>query len=139
MGRPNTAVFPPDWGATAGAVTAKTLDATVALRHPGTTQAWNPVTEQMDQVPNAAYYTGDCSVGPISSRAQTSIAVAGEDQLDVEGYQITLPRTVAPVEGDLATVTASGDTALDDHTLVVREVERASRRFSRVLFATLTD
>lgn len=139
MGRPGTLVFSDDWAATAGAVTAKTLNATVALRHPGTQQAWDADLEQNVQVPLDPYYTGDCAIGAVLSRSQAGVVVAGEDQVDVAGYQILLLRGVAAEEGDLVTVTDTGDATLDDRTLTVREVERASRRFSRLLFCTLTD
>lgn len=144
LGRTGTPVIPAGWQAAHGAVVAKTLTATVALRHPGVTKTWNSTSRRTEYTGGAPYATAQ----PARIQAQTSRAVqpgeeSAEETLQVAGYLVTLTldRTAdkEPEVGDLVDVTASDDPLLTGRALRIHDVVRGSLRFERDLFATLVD
>lgn len=139
IGRPGTPVIPANWAASHQPVAEKAQTAAACeLREPGTVQTWNPVTDQMDTAPHAAYYTGGCAVVPLTNDAR--IAVQAEDPETVTGYLVTVPAVVGLVlDGHLVKITSSDDTALTGRVLTVKDVVRGSHRFERDLICTLTD
>lgn len=144
LGRAGTPVIPPGWQQAHGAVAAKTMTATVDLRKPGSTQAFNTTSRRTEYTPNAAYATDQAA----RVQAQTSRAVQrGEEQveetLQVSGYLVTLTfdRTAdqEPATGDLVDVKTSDDPLLTGRTLRIHDVVRGSLRFERDLFCNLVD
>jgi len=139
QGRPDSLVIPERWEAGHQPVAERTMhDAACEIRAPGTTQAWNAATEQMDAVPLDPYYTGGCRIQALTNDARTT--VLAEDPELVAGYLVVVPADVdTAAEGHLVKVTDSHDIALTGRVLVVRDVVRGSQRFERDLYCTLTD
>lgn len=144
LGRPGTPVIPADWQQAHGAVAAKTMTATVNLRHPGSTKTFNTTTRRSEFTPLAPYATAQAArVQAQTSRAVQAGQEAAEETLQVAGYLVTLTldRTTdqEPSVGDLVDVTASGDPLLTGRSLKIHDVVRGSLRFERDLFCTLVD
>lgn len=137
QGRPGTRVIPLGWEDGHRVVAEKTMTATVALRHPGTTQEWSTELQENVETPLAAYATTRCRVQALATQAPA--VVAAEDTETVAKYLLTVPDGLASLEGDLATVSDAGDSQLDGRTLRVEQVIRGSLRFERDLICTLTD
>lgn len=136
-GRAGTAVIPADWAASHRPVAEKTMrDATVALRHPGSTQTWSYAAQEMVEVPNAAYWTGAARIQMLASRDQVKVAVG--DREYVATYLIVVPAGVTPTSGDLCSVTEVDDAVLAGRTLTVGLVTGGSLRWERDVYAVLT-
>lgn len=141
---PGTPVIPAGWNETHGAVFAKTHDATVNLRKPGSTESFDEDTERTVFVPLAPYATGQAAgFQAQTTRAADANAEQAEETLRVTGYLVSLnfdrPLAQEPAIGDLIDVTACADQLLVGRTLKVTGVVEGSRRFGRDLYATLTD
>lgn len=136
-GRPGTAVIPAAWAASHRPVADGTMTAHAEVRQPGTVQAWSAASEQMVAAPRDPYYTGRCRVQALATQAHT-VVVAADPEV-VASYLVTVSAAAAPAEGDLVTVTDSGDDLLDDRTLLVVQVTTGSQVVERDLFCTFTD
>ncbi|MBB3041219.1 DUF6093 family protein [Nocardioides soli] len=135
-GRPDTEVIPTDWAASHRPVAEKTMRAaTVELRHPGTTQAWDPGAEQMVDVPRAPYWTGTARVQMLATRDQVNVVVGDVEY--VAQYRIVVPAAVAPTPADLCTVTVVDDAVLAGRTLTVGLVATGSLIWERDVYAAL--
>ena len=135
QGRPDTRVIPADWNTTHAPVVRKSARGTVALREPGTQQAWSETEGQMVQVPIPAYYTGGCRAQALSGEARVSVAVG--DARVVADYLIVVDLDTTVDEGHLATLTGTGDPSLDGLVLQVLQAARGTERWERDLFCTL--
>lgn len=134
-GRTGTRVLPLE--AAGRAVMAKTQTATVALRAPGTVQAWSDAEQQMVETTLAPQWTGKARIQAMTNDARE--VDAAEATVTVTGYLVTIPADVAPSVDDLVDVTESGDTTLDGSTLRVRDIVRGTAvRFERDLICTLS-
>lgn len=137
-GRPGTQVIPADWAASHRPVAEKTLrDATVELRHPGSTQEWSDAAQEMVEVPNAAYWTGSARIQVLATRDQVTVT-AGDREVTLR-YLVAVQADVAPDVDDLVTVTVVDDAHLQGRSLLVAQVTTGSLRFERDLFCALTD
>lgn len=137
-GRPGSRVIPTDWHVAPAAVLATTRRGVVSLRHAGFTQEWSDAEEAMVSVPLAPY-AADVSARVQALTGQGQRVVVAEDPELVVDYLVVVDAAVdAVVEGDLVTVTSSGDAALDGVDLRVARVARGTERFERDLFCTFT-
>lgn len=137
-GRPGTEILPADWAASHRPAAEKTMrDATVQLRHPGTTQAWSDEADQMVDVPLPPYYDGPARIQALATRNQTSITAG--DQVVTIRYLVVVPADVDPTVDDLVAVTAVDDTHLTGRSLMVAQVTAGSLRWERDLGCVLTD
>lgn len=137
-GRPGTEVFPADWAASHRPVAEGTMLGTAALRHPGSTQAWDDELEQNVEVPLPAYATVACRVQALATQARP-VVTAGDREV-VAQYLVTVPADTGDGELDeldLVTLTGTGDALLDGRTLTVAQVVLGTERFERDLFCTL--
>lgn len=144
LGRPGTPVIPTGWQQAHGAVVAKTMTATVALRKPGGTKTFNTTSRRTEYTGVTPYATDQAArIQAEASRAVQPSEEQAEETLQVAGYLVTLTfdRTVddEPAAGDLVDVTASDDPLLTGRTLKITEAVRGSLRFERDLFCTLVD
>lgn len=139
-GRPGTRVIPDGWGAAHAVPVAGTRRATVSLRHPGGTPAWNETTQQTETVPFAPYAADQLArIQAVTNRAGGPVEAAGET-VYVRGYLVALPVTVVDAKpGDLITVDACTDPTLVGRVLTVVDVLRGSEVWERDLFCTLND
>ncbi|MDN4173922.1 DUF6093 family protein [Nocardioides sp. SOB77] len=134
-GRPGTRALPAGWAAAQQPVVETTmLDATVALREPGTTQDWSEADQENVATAKPAYWTGGAR---IQALAAGRTVVTADDPEATADYLISVSAAVAPIETHLLTVTASSDPALTGRTFTVDQVVRGSHRFERDLFCTL--
>lgn len=135
-GRPGTAVFPAAWGVTNGRVIGDTLDSTITISRPGGTPSWNATSGRTETQAASPIYQGPASLIP-DTDATREIAVA-EDPVPVRVYEIKLEHaTVGVKAGMKVLVNTSPDPMLVAQSLTVTGVEYDTRRFSRVLTATL--
>ena len=136
-------VVPADWASHAGAVVDQaTTDANCTVTvgpAAGGAPVFNPTLGYSEVPAGTPVYTGPAVIMAVSAtdRRQT----VAEDEVASLVYDVTLlgDATGAITIDHVVKVTASDDPALTGRTLSVSEVERGSRRFSRVLLATLTD
>lgn len=136
-GRPNTPVIPEDWQATHAAVIDDTLDCLVTIGPAGTRRVWNEGAGQTDSQPAPLVYDGVASVTPLDS--DTLQPTVAADVVPVRRYEVKLTHPAQVQVGHVVNVVASPDVDLVSKRLTVTGIERASRRFSRVLHAVLTD
>jgi hypothetical protein len=140
-GRPGTEVIPTGWAADHRPVLAGTRRGDLALRKPGTTQAWSDADQAMVSIPLPVHFTGTCRVQAIDTQARERV-VAGDPETTVD-YLITTDINPAdtpdtsPAQGDLATVTDTGDPLLDGRVFRVTRVGTGTELFERYLFCTL--
>lgn len=140
-GRPGTVVVPADWAVAPAAIVARALASTVQIGPLTGEPQWDPglrrtVSGGLDPV-----YDGPASVMAVSDSARALTVV--EDPVAARVYDITL--ALARTGADLVQaehvvlVTACDDAALQGKRLHVHQVEKGTRRFSRVLLASLLD
>lgn len=130
------AVLDPDWATSlAVAVEGFMTEATVHLRRPGGTTAFNPSTGVTDVVPFVPFATFvPAKIQPISA---TEVGVV-EEQEFVLGYRVAVPRTVAPNptqldEGIEVVVVTCSDPMLVGEVLRVTDVVRGTHLLEREL------
>jgi hypothetical protein len=83
-------------------------------------------------------YTGPAGIMPVSSKER--LLVVAEEQIATLLYRVTLLADAEGVTVDhVVRVTSCDDPDLIGKTLTVGTIERGSRRFSRILLATLND
>lgn len=135
-GRPGTAVIPAGWDAAAAAVVDRTHPATVTIGPAGGAPVRNPGTRQMETAPAVPVYDGRATLMQASA---DQVATVVEDDVATAVYEVKLPyaASTAAQVGHQVTVVADPDPALVGQVLTVAAIERGSRRFSRVLLATL--
>lgn len=139
IGRPGTAVFPPDWQADHAPIIGDTLECTVQIGQPGGAPEWNAERGQTETPVVEPVYEGPASFAPLSTSDGAKIDVVDE-AARLRSYEITLPvRTAGIAPGHVVRVSESADTGLSGRTLTVDTVEYADRRFSRILYATLAE
>jgi hypothetical protein len=136
-------VIPANWAAGHAAVIDKTHASTVRIGPAGSAPVRNPGTRQMETAAASPVYVGRATLMLASAvgglPGQPTVVV--EDEVSVVAYEVTLPHaaSTAVQVGHVITVdNADPDPALAGRSLRVASVERGSRRFSRVLLATLT-
>lgn len=93
----------------------------------------------MVSVPHDPYATGvSCRVQALAGQAR--VASTADDDETVADYLLVVPIGVDDARiGDLATLTSTGDVALDGVVLRVVQVVLGTERFERDLFCTLVD
>jgi hypothetical protein len=140
-GRPDSRVIPTGWSENHAPVVDRTLASTVQIGPAGTVPGWNEGRGQSESVGLPAVYDGPASLMVVSDTARALLVV--EDPYKCRVYDVTPPlaRTGAAlvVVGHEITVTACDDADLEGKRLRVAAIERGTRRFSRVLLATLLD
>lgn len=137
-GRPGTKVIPDDWQTTQGAVVDSTHDCTVTVGPTGIQRRWNPETSQSETVPVDPVYAGAATVTPVIET--TGQPILAQDEVPTRRYEVKLTQAAAGVEvGHVVRISVSPDPDLVGTVLTVTSVEAASRRFSRVLQAVLTN
>lgn len=140
-GRPGTTVIPADWATAPAAIVARALPSTVRIGTPATQPKWNEGRGQSESGGLVAVYTGPASIMAVSDTARAATVV--EDPVTTRVYDITLalsrPGADTVGAGHTVIVDACDDAALVGRRLEVQDAERGSRRFSRVLLATLLD
>lgn len=136
QGRPGTPVIPTQWAAGHRPVVDKTGTAGCKLRKPGTTQQWDPDTDQNLSVPYDPYYDGTARVQALATQAR-EVTVAADPET-IAQYLIVVPASVSPATDDLVEIADSGDPLLDGQVLRIVQVAMGSLRFERDLFCVLT-
>lgn len=130
-----------DWADVAAGVVAGTLDAVVRIGPAtGGPDVWDQATEQMVSTPGDPVYDGPAQLTAVTeTRARAT--VSAEDPVAVRNYEITLPVDTTDIDpdGHVVFVDQCKDASLVDRVLVVDSVVRGSRRFSRTIYAHLTD
>lgn len=136
-GRPGTQVFPDNWQAEHAQVIATTFDSVIKIGTAGP-PAWNSTRNQTETAIVAPVYDGPAAIGPISTSDGRQLEVVDE-LTHPRSYEISLEVGAAGLKpGQRVLVDESPDTMLPAGSLlIVDSVERSSRRFSRVLYATL--
>jgi hypothetical protein len=128
---------PVDWEAThAPIVTAQwQTEATVALRKPGGTSAWDEALGRTKTVPFLPFVADvPAKISPITANDVNVV----DERAWVLGYRVALPRDVAPTPGQLdegieVVVQTCSDPMLVGVTMRVSEVVRGTHRFEREL------
>lgn len=110
----------------------------VALREPGTTQAWSDAAEAMVATPLAAYAVDvPARVQALSGQARV-VQLAADTEV-IADYLVVVPADHVVASGHLVDVTAAGDAALTGRTLRVEKVARGTELWERDLFCILDD
>ena len=135
-GRPGTAVIPPNWQTDHAAVIEQTHPDSVTIGLAGTMPTFNEATSQTETTLAAPVYVGPASITAVPRTPQP--VLQAEEQIPVRAYEISLKFAVAGITtGHVIRVDASADAELVGQVLRIGQVERDSRRFSRILLATL--
>lgn len=136
MGRPGTAVFPAGWSESHAAVVDRTHPSAVKIGPAGGAPVRNPGTRQMETAAAPPVYVGRAT---LMQASVDQVATVVEDDVATAVYEVKLPyaASTAAQVGHQVTVTSDPDPALAGQVLTVAAIERGSRRFSRVLLATL--
>lgn len=142
QGRPGTAVIPARWAQShAGVIDRATATASkVKIGPPGGTSAWNEGLGRTVTLPAGSIYDGPAELMAVSDTARALTVV--EDPVKTRVYDVTLPYAAgAGILAEMVITVDVGDPdpTLAGRTLRVHAVERGSRRFSRVLLASLLD
>lgn len=141
-GRSGTVVIPTNWGAAHGQVVDKTHPSLVRIGPAGGTPTRNPGTRQVETVAAQPVYVGAATlmlasaVGGLPGQP----AVVVEDEVAEVAYEVKLPyaaSALVQVGHDITVDATDPDPMLAGQVLRVASIERGSRRFSRVLLATL--
>jgi hypothetical protein len=141
-GRPGTAVIPSGWAPAHSRVidNATTTASTVTIGTPGGASAWNEGLGRTVTAPANPVYQGGAQLMAVSDTARIQLVV--EDPTSARVYEVTLPyaapKTIT-VDMVITVDAVDPDPTLAGRTLQVAHIERGSRRFSRVLLATLLD
>lgn len=136
-GRPNTSVFPARWAADAAAVLDDTYESVVKVGLPGEPVWSEEQGRSVVTVPDPVY-DGPATITPISD--SDDAPMVGGDQVPTVRYEVKVPApTVGLTPDHWISVTSSADPGLVGRILHVDSVEHGDRRFSRILYATLTD
>lgn len=132
--------IPSDWATGPTSVIGLTLASTVRIGTVSDEPQWNEARGQSESGGLNTVYAGPASIMAADEGRTLTVA---EDAVTSRVYDITvaLARTGADliVAEHVVLVEACDDQALVGRRLQVHEVERGSRRFSRVLLATLVD
>jgi uncharacterized protein DUF6093 len=136
MGRPGTAVVPVAWSSDHAAVVARTLPSTVRIGLLGPSE-WNPDTKQDERQLTVPVYVDAAEIMVVTDTAH--LAVAAEEQVEVRRYEVKLLAAASSsITTDMVIVVQDDpDPQLVGRTLTIDAIERGTRRFSRVLQATL--
>lgn len=139
-GRPGTAVIPAGWALAPAAIVERTLASTVRIGTVSTEPVWNEGLGQSESGGLEAVYTGPASIMAANDGSNPTVV---EDTVATRVYDITLalsrPGADLVASEHLVLVEACDDPALVGRRLQVQQAERGTRRFSRVLRATLLD
>lgn len=141
-------VIPRDWTAAPSRVVTDTLTESgclVAIGEPGGEPVWNPTTKQVETPDVDPIYSGPGEIALVTD-ADTVRMVVG-DEVSTRVYGVTLPADAALIDDDGAPVQvghvirvlADPDPLLVGRVMTLKAIEYGTRRFSRVLLATLTD
>lgn len=137
MGRPGTVVVPATWAADHAAVIDRTLPATVRIGLPGTPE-WSDANHRDEQSLGAPVYDGPAEIMLVTDTAKAQ--VSADERVESRRYEVKLPAGAAAAITTEMVVEVDTDTdpQLVGKRLSIDAIERGSRRFSRVLIATLT-
>ena len=139
-GRPGSRVIPTDWAAQHAPVVDNMVESTGCMIRISRTTG-RAFDGERTVVTQGVVYDGPAAIMLMTDTSR--IVFPAEAQTAVSTYEITLPVDVPPgidFGQTVVVTTAPGDLALDDGArLVVSRVERGTRRFSRVIQATLND
>lgn len=142
-GRPGSAVIPGEWQQQLAPVVANVLatsGCTIRITPRGAQPGWNATSGQTETTAAADVYAGAASITVVSNTDRDLTVV--DDTITSRLYEIRLPwdaPAAADTRGQLVTVVSDPDPDLTGRTLTVQAAERDTRRFSRLLYATLTD
>jgi hypothetical protein len=134
--------IPGDWTSTPAAVidSATATASTVTIGAPGGTSSWNEGLGRTITEPQNPVYVGAAELMAVSDTARAATVV--EDPVKEQVYDVTLPYaasvTLAPARVIPSDV-GDPDPMLAGRSLRVLAIERGSRRFSRVMLASLLD
>lgn len=138
VGSGRRSVIPDDWAAHHQGVAEGTMRGRVNIRVPGTTQTWNPATEQNDLTPKAPLYSDvPARVQALSGEART-VQLADDTEV-IADYLVVIPADKVVAGGHLVDVADTEDPALTGLTLRVEKAVLGTERFERDLFCTLAD
>ncbi|WP_109507353.1 DUF6093 family protein [Nocardioides speluncae] len=133
-------VIPADWQHHHAPTIEATLASTVAIGPAAGTPAWNPATKQTETAAVPPVYDGPAAVQAVAAGlgGNTSKRVA-EELVPHRSYEVTLPwdATTEVTTDHVVTVTADEDPDMVGRRFTINTIERGTRRFSRVLQATL--
>lgn len=134
-------VIPAGWADAAAPVVERSLatsGCTVRIGLPGDEPAWNPETRKVETPPAVPVYDGAAAIMLAQDTSDGERTVA-DDDVQAATYEVLLPRAAGGVEvGHQVTVVTDPDLPAGA-VLTVTAVEHGSRRFSRVVYATLND
>lgn len=138
-------VFPHGWQTRHAAVVTDTIvtgdgaTSRVKIRTPtsGATE-WDPVDRVSKAVPGEPVYDGPATITALAAGDPRVEAVA--EQVPTRVYEVALPWTTASIgtEHVIDVADDDPDPLLAGRRLTIDHVERGTRRFSRLLTATLT-
>lgn len=142
QGRPGTPVIPTNWGQSHSAVISRVTDTASLVRigKPGGPSAWNEGLGRTVTQPADPVYVGAAELMVVTDTTRALTVV--EDPVKQRVYEVTLPYAAsALIEVDHVVFVQAGDPdpMLAGRDLRVAQIERGSRRFSRVLLAVLLD
>lgn len=142
QGRPGTVVIPAGWGAAHAGVVEKALATAsqVQIGAIGSAPAWNDDRGQTETTGPEPVYAGPAELMVVTDTTRALTVV--EDPVKQRVYEVTLTHgATAEIAVGMGVTVDPDDTdpALAGKTLTVAAIERGTRRFSRVLLATLTD
>lgn len=141
QGRPGTVVIPDGWSEAHAHVIDRTLASTIKIGLASTEPVWNDGRGQSETVVVDPVFDGPASLMVVSDTARALTVV--EEPIKSRVYDITLSLAQAGADlvavGHQVSVTACDDAGLEGKSLRVAAIERGTRRFSRVLLATLLD
>lgn len=134
-GRPGTSIVPEGQGP----VVTATLTATVKIGPLSANPVWNDESGQTETVVADPVYEGAAALMPVSDTARALSVV--EDPVSTRVYDVTLPASAGAgiTTAHYVQVVSDPDPELVGKHLEVQAVEHGTRRFSRVLLATLVD
>lgn len=149
-GRPGSRVIPATWQQQIAPVVTNVLAGSgcvVTIRPPGAAPAWNEADKQTETVPAAAVYGPE--VPPYGGTASITVVSDTDREINVADdlastrlYEVRLPwdaSTECDHVGHVIDVITDPDPDLVGKHLTVQSIERDTRRFSRILYATLID
>lgn len=142
QGRPGTAVIPAGWATSHAQVINRAVAtaSTVMIGPAGGASAWNEGLGRTVTAAAAPVYAGPAAVMVVTDTTRALTVV--EDPIKQRVYEITLPHdATALIEVEHVVFVQAGDPdpMLAGRDLQVAQIERGSRRFSRVLLAVLLD
>lgn len=141
QGRPSTRVIPANWETSHAPVADRAGTAVVALRRPGSGNAFNKTSGRTEFTKLEPYATGLPSrIQGLRETARGAPTVVAAENVRITDYLVTVPLAVVAATGDLVEITTCSDPMLPAGAMLkVVEITRGSLRFERDLFCTILD